>query len=405
MTKVDVIRPGSLKKIIGPSGTLRRIINNKSYFECRGYQINVFTHDDLNRESSSKGEPVSGPIRGHSWKTKLRMIAKESRWLGMLYIIRDYLNVRKLISYYFRLKRPVDVVVFHSPFECYQFLKRNKQKVKTVLFLHTDGIPFKMETIYFPKLKNTFFFQRLLKLEEFVIRNVDRCVFITNIGRENFLNYYPFMDRDKTTVILNGIEDLSEEEKKGLKIVESERVDFKYRMCCTGTINTRKGQRIIIEALRHLDKSVLKDIHVTFVGEGPERPSLEELVEKYGLQNNVCFQGAVENSQVYLQLAKANIYILMSYNEGLPISIIEAMRMGLPVISTCIAGIPELVINEVNGILLEPNERQLITLFSHLGDHDWVQMGVNSRMRFSREFTFDRMKSEYCDMLDKVMTL
>lgn len=48
MKTVDVIRPGSLRTIIGPSGTLKRIIQNKDYFEHRGYLINVYTHDNIN---------------------------------------------------------------------------------------------------------------------------------------------------------------------------------------------------------------------------------------------------------------------------------------------------------------------------------------------------------------------
>ena len=136
------------------------------------------------------------------------------------------------------------------------------------------------------------------------------------------------------------------------------------------------------------------------IGEGPERVRLEKLVNDYGLAKNVTFEGLIENSQVYKYLYQNNIYILMSNNEGLPISIIEAMRTGLPVISTKISGIPELV--DINGILIDPNVEQLTTIFYHMDEYDWNVMGKRSRERWKKDFTFDRMKKQYCDMLDSL---
>ena len=93
----------------------------------------------------------------------------------------------------------------------------------------------------------------------------------------------------------------------------------------------------------------------------------------------------------------------MSQNEGLPISIIEAMRAGMPIISTRISGIPELVKEEYNGFLLNPDSRELVELLKKLPLYDWEQMGINSRKRFEKEFTFSRMEKEFCDMFDTVI--
>ena len=90
----------------------------------------------------------------------------------------------------------------------------------------------------------------------------------------------------------------------------------------------------------------------------------------------------------------------MSNNEGLPISIIEAMRAGLPIVSTRISGIPELISD--NGLLLDPDVAQLTEIFNHIDEYDWKEMGVKSRKRWENEFTFDRMKKQYCDMLDSL---
>lgn len=407
MKKVDVIRPGSLSNIIGPVGTLKRMIKNREYFLSRGYDVKVYTNDDLSekiqkpintnkKNTNSKKSFVKKYLT--KIKTQLRLKAKGSAILSLFYMKKSHFKVKQLVSFYFKEKRTPDVVVFHSYYECYLFLKQNTNtNIKTVCFFHTEGLPLRMEGIYYPKLIGSKFFKYLLDVQEYIINNVDKCIFISENGRKNFLEYYPNISKDKTSVILNGIEDYTVKEKEALTKVKKQN-DFKYNFCCTGTVNTRKGHRIIIDALKILDKEVLSNIHVTFLGEGPERLELEEQVKENNLSLHVNFKGSIENTQVFKYLNEANIYILMSYNEGLPISIIEAMRGGLPIVSTKIAGIPELI--NTNGILLDPDVNQLVEVFNNIDQYDWSFMGEESRKRFVNEFTFDRMKMEYCNMLD-----
>ena len=89
----------------------------------------------------------------------------------------------------------------------------------------------------------------------------------------------------------------------------------------------------------------------------------------------------------------------MSNSEGLPISIIEGLRAGLGVISTPVAGIPEMVKAD-NGILINPDSNELANVFSHIDDYDWTTFGKNSRKLFEEEYDFTEMISSYCDMMD-----
>ena len=93
----------------------------------------------------------------------------------------------------------------------------------------------------------------------------------------------------------------------------------------------------------------------------------------------------------------------MSYNEGLPISILEAMSMGLPVISTNRSGIPETVDVGYNGILINPDSEELFGIFNKMEIYNWNEMGKNSRTKYEHQFTFERMKEEYCNMIHKVV--
>ena len=91
-----------------------------------------------------------------------------------------------------------------------------------------------------------------------------------------------------------------------------------------------------------------------------EMAKLMDQVEKQGLQRWVTFTGEVVREKVGLFYGLADIYLLPSFIEGMPITIIEALRSGLPVISTRIAGIPDMIEPEVSGLLIEPGAPEQI---------------------------------------------
>ena len=320
------------------------------------------------------------------------------------WLMNNYYKVtERLNNFYISQNRTPDIVEFHSEMDCYYYLKSRKEHTaKTVVFLHSDGIPFAMNLVYYPCLINSRYYRNVWKKIEWTFEQVDKIVFIAQRGQDNFLKLFPNIDPAKTFVMLNGIDDLTADQKKEVEEIRNREYEFKYRLCCTGTINTRKGHLYIIEALHRISKEKLKNIHVDFLGEGPQRAVLEELVKQYGLENHIKFYGSVPNVEVYRHLAANNIYILMSQNEGLPISIIEAMRAGLPVISTKIAGIPEIVKDSYNGLLLNPSTEELVPIIEHIEDYNWKEMGVKSRDRFQNELTFDRMMKDFCNMFDSL---
>lgn len=410
MKTIDIIMPGPINSIIGPVGTLKRMLKYQDYFHSRGYDVTVFTDESLSIGPIK--EPPVAKYAKPTYKTYLRkkigsIIAKHARNcypLTCFLMNRRRKKVERLVDYYLSLDRNPDIIEFHSNLECSIYLKKNPtSNAKSVLFLHSDGIPFRMLEEYYPKLNGSKYLRKMEDEFSATERNTNMIVFIAKIGRTNFLKLYPHRNEESTFIILNGIDDLTNSQKDEISRIKEEMKDnkFKYRLCCTGSINARKGQRIIIEALHKLSERDLQNIHVDFIGDGAERIPIEGLVKCYGLENNVTFLGMIPNAEVYKYLAKNNIFILMSYNEGLPISIIEAMRASMAIVSTNVSGIPELISN--NGKLLNPDYEELTHLLSSLELTDWDQLGKNSRKRFEEEFTFERMRAEFCDMYDKVL--
>ncbi len=120
---------------------------------------------------------------------------------------------------------------------------------------------------------------------------------------------------------------------------------------CVGRLVPAKGQHILLRAFTRLHAKG-HAIRLTFVGSGPDLPNLKREVTEKGLESSVTFCGALNHDQTRQQLAEADIFALASFAEGIPVALMEAMAMAIPCVSTCIAGIPELIRDNKDGLLV-----------------------------------------------------
>lgn len=404
MKKVDVVYTGTLKSIIGPVQTIKRIINNHDYFLENGYEVTVFSSDDM-------AETMAAKIRGSESKIVKRM-KQVSHWLMNHSWIYSWYRVRHLfmssyplLNYYKAQNRKPDIIVFHSLFDCYIYLKYYRMDgVKVSCFTHSDGLLFKMLLMSYPRLIGGSVDRKLKRVADYVMSNVDVKPCIAKIEEKNLLQGHPQL-KGKTCLVVNAIDDFTDEQKKVVSRMKKEVPEYKYRFVSLGSVQRRKGQYTIVTAMSRLDDAILKNMHLTIVGEGPDKVVIEDFLEKNPkLKEHVELTGAVKNSDIYKKLAPSNIMVLMSENEGLPISLIEGLRSGLALISTNVSGIPELIENGKNGLLLEPNVEQLTELFKKIDDYNWDVMGRESRKRFEEYYTFTRMRSDYVRMLNKALS-
>jgi colanic acid/amylovoran biosynthesis glycosyltransferase len=125
------------------------------------------------------------------------------------------------------------------------------------------------------------------------------------------------------------------------------------RVLCVTRLSPEKGLVLLLEAAKHLkDQSV--DFKLIMVGDGPLRGSIEGTINELQLTEHVVLLGWQNAEAVKEQLAQSCALVLPSFIEGLPVVIMEAMALRRPVISTWVAGIPELVTHRVNGWLVPP---------------------------------------------------
>jgi colanic acid/amylovoran biosynthesis glycosyltransferase len=114
-----------------------------------------------------------------------------------------------------------------------------------------------------------------------------------------------------------------------------------------------KGQGVLLEAMRLLAERGVR-ARATLAGEGAARADLERLAEQLGVDSLVSFPGAVGQDDIHDLYARAAIFCLPSFAEGVPGTLMEAMSMEVPVVSTRIAGIPELIEDGRTGLLVSP---------------------------------------------------
>lgn len=127
------------------------------------------------------------------------------------------------------------------------------------------------------------------------------------------------------------------------------------------TLEERKGQIDLLYAFKEL-KDEGYDINLLFVGAGKDYERYKSIVADLDLNNDIWFTGFQNDIRPYL--SKENtVLMLPSYDEGLPFVLLEAMSCSVPVISTTIAGIPEVIESEVNGFIHTPGNRNEIKLY------------------------------------------
>lgn len=129
----------------------------------------------------------------------------------------------------------------------------------------------------------------------------------------------------------------------------------KRSILCVGRVCPSKGQAILVNAAEML-RSRGVDFHILFLGGGEDLDAISKRVVERGLSEFVTLAGAVSHARVKEELAEADVFVLPSFAEGIPVALMEAMAAGVPVVSTRIAGIPELIEDGEDGFLTEASD-------------------------------------------------
>ena len=153
-----------------------------------------------------------------------------------------------------------------------------------------------------------------------------------------------------------------------------------------------KGLEYFIEAIKELGD---RNIVAVVIGDGDLRPELEVLIDQFNLKNKFILLGKRENASKYLKAF--DIYISSSVKEGFPYSILEAMSAKLPIIATSVGGVPEMIFDQKNGLLIEAkNYKILAEKIRYLIDNQPIaqKFGEQAEKDVKEKFSKEKMIKE-----------
>ncbi len=160
-------------------------------------------------------------------------------------------------------------------------------------------------------------------------------------------------------------------------------------LLCVGRLVPVKGQALLVEAVAELQRRG-RQLNVEIIGEGPARELLAQLIREHELEETIQLLGALGQDRVPRHMRAATIFVLPSFAEGVPVVAMEAMALGTPVVTTRIAGVPELIEDRVSGLLVTPGRvDQLVAAIEELLRDDALRRRIADAARLVIQRKFD----------------
>ena len=399
---------GDLNALTGVSTVIKNLCTGFEQYKGTTIRVVSSREEDYAASKNENKDGVNSDIQKKDHKNTFRttfrrlfqFFNKRITISNFLYAWLSYdKNAIKVGKKAYRVANESDILFFHDLFTPYYFRKFYLNlwvKKAKVIVLHNDGEPLKMFWEYFPRLKNNKYFRkRYLNIVKTVIDECDSIILLSDFALKNFLHRFP-QYAEKAAVISNGIYNNHHK-------IEHQFSNNQINVLTVGTVSFRKGHDLIIDALSQMEEYQRKLFNFTWVGDGTILPSLKEKSKKLKL-TNINFAGSQSDVREFLK--HADLFLLPSRNEGLPMAIIEALGYGLPIISTNVGGIPELVKNNFNGWLINPSSGDLANaLIDAARRRDEMQVfGTNSKRIFIEKYSLETMVDKYDLVFEKVLT-
>lgn len=218
---------------------------------------------------------------------------------------------------------------------------------------------------------------------------------VSNHSRKRFLSNYQERST-KASIIYNGV---PIKDFHGIRKEDCSAPCHEFKIICVAALIEEKGVQDLLLAVSMLKKQLVGfEFKVRVVGEGAMQTSLQDMARKLNIQKNVDFLGL--RNDVPLLLSKSHIVVVPSrWEEAFGLTIIEGMAAGLPVIGTRVGGIPEIIEDQVSGILVRPyspNELAAAIQLLYLDLDLRKKLGMAAIERAKSNFNIEEVFSKQC---------
>lgn len=218
-------------------------------------------------------------------------------------------------------------------------------------------------------------------------------VAISEAIQNSVVNEYR-LSKELVKVIPNGIEIEAFPKKTNYSIHD------KCKLLHVGSFKEAKNHPFLIRAFHQIQTEVPAELYL--VGDGPLRKDIERMVRDLRLEQSVYFVG--ELSDVRPQLLNADVFLLPSAWEGLPISVIEAMAVGLPIVATRVGGLASLITNGEEGVLTEVEEASFVREVINLLRNQTLRESLGECAKIkAQQFSAHEMALKYLDVYQEII--
>lgn len=316
----------------------------------------------------------------------------------LLFSLLTVATINKLVKEY-----EIDIVHGQSP-SSFGYALLSRDKTPFVVTVHgtsfgeiISNIRVPLSNLTFKAIMDNLVIQPLTAVLTFIEYTAADEVVIVSENTAKEVQRFFHIPNDKTAVIHNGIQSVR------LKTIDHEVIP--HSILFVGRLTWRKGLKSLIDALPMIIAKY-PDTILFIVGEGDQKKSLKKIAKKYKIDGSIIFLGNISNNELFEIYSKIQIYAQPSLYEPLGIAIIEAMSNSKPVVASNVGGIPELITNSKDGLLVEPaNSSQLSKAIIHLFSYPEIakRYGSQAQEKIRNKFTWEIIAEQTLALYQKTI--
>jgi glycosyltransferase involved in cell wall biosynthesis len=344
---------------------------------AEGHEVHVYCCDsDKYKRIGKKQETING-VKIHR----------------LPYIVRLSLNTFIWPSLLWKVKEKFDIIHTHVSGHDYIFFAGILSKLQKAKHIHTTHCPW-TDISFRPKHLRFFLLLNEIILNKISFSLIDKIIAITPWEISILKKYAP---EEKIKIIPNGMDKILFKKITNNQFKKKNKIKEKKLVLFFGRLNPTKGPEMLAKAAINISK---KRNDVAFVWVGPDEGKAEEVRQLIQPHQNMHYLGPIKGKQNIAEMYQsADVYVLPSYREGLPLTLFEAMASGLPIVASPVNGIPYEMKEPENGFFTNYGDVKAIEkkILNVLGNPKIAKEMSKNNLEKSKNYDWDNISGKYLD--------